>query len=182
MSTTAVPSRIKGFTLIELIISVGLFSIVAVIAASAYLNLVAIDRTTRATSDLVNNMTFVMNSIASNLRTGTAYKGCSPDGNGTCSAITFTDATGCDTTYRYLNNNISISQTGGPTCTESGQLVDSKIKVTDTKFILMGNTTAGDTYEPQVIIYISGSLSTGSTKQSTFTIQTTATQRGIDIP
>lgn len=173
----------KGFTLIELIISVGLFSVVAVIAASAYLNLVSIDRTTRATNDLVNNMTFVMNSIASNLRTGSKYICNTPDGNGNgeCSAITFTDASGCVTTYTYTGESISVSQAGAATCTDSGVLTDPKIDITDARFILMGNPSS-DVYEPQVIIFISGSLDSGPGKKSTFSVQTSATQRGIDIP
>ncbi len=186
MTMTRRSHYFKGFTLIELIVSVGLFSVVALIAATAYLHLVDIDRRTRTQSDLVNNMTFVMNSMVSNIRTGSGYH-CVTSSETSCTTFGFTDSSGCATTYTYSNSGISEAQSGsdsqGNACTNTGELTDPALVITGMNFITTGvNNSPGDYVQPQVIIYLSGSMTAGSGVTSTFNVQTTAVQRGIDLP
>lgn len=184
----------RGFTLVELIISIGLFAIVTTITAAAYLNLINLDRRTRSADDLINNMTFVINSMASSIRTGTNYlcvdKG-DANGNGLgCSQFQFTDSNGCVTKYSIsqspsthttvVNETQTAQSQGNTACTNTGPLTDPRINITSLSFNVTG--VGDDSFEPQVVFSVEGTLPIGSTGQlSSFTLQTTASERGIDI-
>ena len=65
----------RGFTLLEMMVSVAVFSVVMVIVAAAYLNLLSLDREARATSDAADSLSFVVDTIsARTIRTGTTYQ------------------------------------------------------------------------------------------------------------
>lgn len=66
-------SRSGGFTLIEMIVAMGLFAIVMFIATGALLTLIAINRKAQAQQVVINNVNFVMESITRNARVGTDY-------------------------------------------------------------------------------------------------------------
>ena len=59
----------KGFTLIEMIMSVAVFTVVALIAAGALLAIADANRKAQAFKSVVNNLNFALESVARNLRT-----------------------------------------------------------------------------------------------------------------
>lgn len=173
---------IKGFTLIEMLISVALFSIVATIVAAAYLNLVNLDRRTRTTNDLVNNMNFVLDTMERSIRTGSNFS-CG-SGNGTCQSFTFTDQDGCITTFALTNAQITEAVSGGASGCQSSaaqSLNDPRISISNLRFIVTGVGTSNN-LEPQVLMLVSGSLRPAPNQAPvTFSVETAATERGIDI-
>ncbi|HEY0011192.1 MAG TPA: type II secretion system protein [Candidatus Paceibacterota bacterium] len=181
----------RGYTLIELIVSVAIFSIVMLVAGAAFLALINLDRQARATNDVVTNLSYVVDSMARSIRTGTAYR-CS--GTGDCwsstsagTQLTFTDASGRSVTYRRIVAGAKgsvqecITGTDGTTCMA---LTDPRINVERLDFYVRGTATkrAGDATQPTVVFTLRGSVAPDARSAPvTFVIESGATQRLIDL-
>ncbi len=63
----------RGFTLIEIIVSLGIFSVVAVIAVGALVRITSANRQAQAIQSGVNNISFVLDSISREMRVGTGF-------------------------------------------------------------------------------------------------------------
>lgn len=71
----------KGFTLIEALVSLGLFSIVVVSATGVILSVISSNKKNQAISSVVNNLNYSIDSMVRDIKTGYAYK-CSFTGAG----------------------------------------------------------------------------------------------------
>jgi prepilin-type N-terminal cleavage/methylation domain-containing protein len=178
----------RGFTLIEMLISVALFAIVMVSVSAAYLNLVNLDKQARATNDVVSNLSFALDSISRGIRTGSRFQ-CGGPGGGNCplntpsSEFTFYTSDGVETTYLLNTSTHQIGQCTGSVCNPSiaTYFTDPRITVSTLSFYVTGVGT-GDNLQPQVVFTIRGTIPSALKGNTTpFTIQTTATERGIDI-
>ncbi len=65
--------RQAGFTLIEMIVSLALFSIVVVVSVGALLMLVGTNNQLQGEQSVMTNLSFALDSMTRELRTGTAY-------------------------------------------------------------------------------------------------------------
>lgn len=173
---------VRGYSLAELIVSVGIFSMVMLIVSSVYLALISYDRQARATNELASNLSFSLESMVRNIRTGTSYT-CS--GN-PCTSLTFTNSDGIAVHYRR-NSNGTIGQCTGSaanSCSDSTSipLTDARINVDVLSFYVSGVPGHPDTsYQPQVTVVTRGTMATDSGKSLSFNVQMTATQRLLDI-
>lgn len=187
-----------GFTLVELIVSVGLFALVMLIATGAYFSLIALDRRARATNQVVSNLSFAMDTMMRGIRTGTNFKCINnqdPDtqnansSNGSCDSFSYSD-TALNTTVSYIlktsNNTIGRCEGIAPgLCdnTNASSLTDSSITIQKISFYVRGvgtSTPAVSQQQPHVTFVLRGTMSAGPNKTVTFTIQQGATQRLID--
>lgn len=173
-------SQVRGYTLLEMIVSVGIFSIVMLIVTGAYLTLISLDRKARATNQLVSNLSFAIESMTRSIRTGSTYS-CNGAGNGTCSRFSFVDSQGRTVTY-LLKSDGSIGQCTSGTCVDATAiaLTDPKITLSALTFYVRGVGTS-DTIEPQVTISLRGTLESDPGKTTDFAIQSSATQRFLEI-
>ena len=178
----------RGYTLVELIVSVAIFSVVMLVATAAFLTMISLDRQARATNDVVTNLSYVTDTMARALRTGEAY---SCGGVGDCStprsSITFTDSESRSVTYsRVTNPNNSsygsIQQCIGSTCMV---VTDPRVNVELLSFYVAGSVakqTNGDTRQPTVIFTVEGSVKPDARSNPIeFVIESGATQRIIDL-
>lgn len=195
MTSNSIFKKQKGFTLIELVVSVGLFSIIMLIVTSAYLTLVDLDRKARATSDVMTNLSFVVESMAREIRTGTGYQ-CGTNVSGTifgtnCTsggyAFRYTDSRSWIITYRLVtdaNNKgqimVDINKSGVIT---TSALTDSRVDINKMDFYVRGvGKTGADTYlSPQASFVIQGSVELETGKVEEFSMQTSATQRYLEL-
>ena len=170
----------RGYTLLELIVSIGLFSIVMLVVTSAYLALISMDREARATNELVANLSFATESMMRNIRTGTAYS-CG-SGNGSCTQFSFLDSQGQSMTYRLKSNNTIGQCSGGSTCVDASAipLTDTRITIQALTFYVRGVGTS-DVQQPQVTVTIKGTMATDAGKTTSFNIESSATQRLIEL-
>ncbi len=174
-----------GYTLVEMVIAVALFTAVMVIAASAYLSLIALNRHSRATSDIVANLSFAVESMARSIRTGNNYScaggtNCWPNGG---SSFSFTNDQGQKVFYLLKSNGQIGECLGASTCSDSAStpLTDPRVTVTDMTFFTQG-VGASDTLQPTTIISVTGSIVPNpGVAPIPFTIQTGATQRLLDL-
>src|SRR4051812_11444285 len=63
----------RGFTLIEMLVSITLFSVVMVMALGALLSLSVADRRAEALKSSIDNLTFALDSMSRAIRTGNTY-------------------------------------------------------------------------------------------------------------
>lgn len=198
MSTS--PS-LRGYTLLELIVSLGIFSMVMLVVMGAYVTLISLDRQARANNQLAASLSFAVESMARSLRTGSEYACNANASNPNCPAsgqsISFClDGHTCrdgdsDVQYRVtyrLKSDGSIGQCNGTLCTDATtvSLTDPRIEIEDLKFYVRGvdsdnNPLTNDNIQPNITFTISGTMRTEGNEEARFSIQTGATQRLIEL-
>ena len=170
----------QGFTLVEMVVSLGLFTIIMFIATSAFLNIVNTDRKARSVRIAADNLNIALEDMSRRIKTGSSYY-CGAGGEALLSAnnctsgvntiLFFTNQDGIRTKYELSGN--SILRDGTP-------ITSSEITISSLKFIVSGSAVGtADNEQPMVVIAIDGSLGSGATA-SGFKIQTTVTQRAYD--
>ena len=187
----------RGYSLLELIVSLGIFSVVMLVVTGAYLTLISLDRQARANNQLAATLSFATESMARSMRTGSEYACNGNTGSPNCSnggsSITFClEGEKCRqgggsqylVTY-FLKSDGSIGQCTGSLCTSetAASLTDPRITVDALRFYVRGVGTTGSeaSTQPQVIFVVSGTMKTDSGEETSFSIQTAATQRLIEI-
>ena len=173
---------VRAFTLIELMVSIALFSIVMVTVAAAYLNMLSLDREVRATNDVSNNLNFVIDTMSRAIRTGGTYS-CNGGTNCSTPASTFSFIDDQNNPIQYSLSASAphqILECSGSGCTATA-ITDPRINITKLAFYVsgVGNT---DTYEPFVTYVVSGTIQVDTTHAPVnFSIESSAVQRKIDI-
>lgn len=176
----------RGYTLIELLVSISIFAIVMLAATAAYLSFISYNRQAQTTATVINSLFFAIDGMARDVRSGTGYGcagGCSSSG---APQLSFTDANGCSVAYGVVNGSIakSVSGSGCVTATNA-PVTDSSVTVSSLLFYVRG-ATAHDTVQPMATIVISGSACVPNTDCTSngkipFQIETGATQRLPDL-
>jgi prepilin-type N-terminal cleavage/methylation domain-containing protein len=194
------PNSNKGFTLVEMIVAVGLFVVVMFIATGALLSVVNLNKKAQAQQSAINNLNNVMENIARSIRTGSTYH-CGTSGTITvaqdCSSGDSYLAYESDGTdgpadplndadqriFRLNSGVIEKSKDSGGTWMP---ITDDNIVIEDLTFVVTGTVTKsnGNSSQPQVKINISGyafvSENSGSPRRVNFSLQTMASQRMLD--
>lgn len=181
---------LTGYTLVELIVAVGLFALVMMLASGAYLMMIGISRQTQSIATGIDNLAFALETMTRTIRTGTDYS-CNNNTGSSCPG----DCTGGGTTFSVKNVNrdtINYALSGeaitqGLNNNTPVPLTDPSavggVKVTSLLFYVYGTCKAPIDYsQPHATIIVSGTVSSGSGgKTEAFTIETGATMRGTDI-
>ena len=64
---------VSGYTLVELIVAVGLFALVMLLAAGAYLMMIGVNRQAQGIATGIDNLSFALETMTRSIRTGTNY-------------------------------------------------------------------------------------------------------------
>lgn len=158
----------KGFTLLEMIIAVGIFTIVVTIAMSGLLNLSDVNKDSINFSNLSDNIRFTLEMMAKEIRTGTDY---SLSGN----VLTFKNAFGNTIVYKSENSRIKRSSDGGVNFLA---MTASGIKIEELKFVVSG-ALSGDRLQPKILIRIKASV-LFKNKKTEINLQTLVSSRNLD--
>lgn len=175
----------KGFTLIEVIVSMGIFAIAALLATSSLLSLTDAQKRSLSLQTTYDNVRFAIETMAKDIRMGSLYTcGSDPANPPTIGAvgvdcisggpvITYRNSSNDDISYRILNGHIDKYINGVPV----GVLTSADANIDTLDFYVVG---AADptTFQPRVVIVIKGTAGTGRA-QSSFNLQTTVSQRKI---
>lgn len=182
----------RGFSLVEMMVSVSLFAIIMLVAVGALLSLVDANRKARTLESVMNNLNISLDSMVRSARMGTHYN-C--NGSGIPNPATGADcATGDDlfsfapygsdaaqqnerAVYFIQNGRIYRSLNGG---SDSIPITAPEISVEELTFYVIG-TLPGDITQPKVVVVVKGSAGNDEKTRTTFYIQATAVQRALDI-
>ncbi len=188
----------SGFTLVEMLVAIGIFLSVMVVAVGSLISIIDANRRSQAIKNVVDNVTFAIENISRDMRNGTDYKCLVSSGgidNGNCenggTEISYTPSGGVGSIhYRYVptdsvvvgEGNIQkcIDNGGGCLNWQSMTAPTSIVNITNMTFYVLGVGITGGTptsLQPRVIITAVGLISDKYGKQTNFNLQTTASQR-----
>ena len=156
--------RSNGFTMIELLVSTGLFVVLISIASGSFIQALRTQRIVTNLSISMNDASFVIEQIAREIRVGFNF---STTNNG--KNIKFNDPSGKLVEYRFVNEGIERCEGGCKIITSPD------VRIDNLKFILKGNAS-GDGLPPRVTILIS----VIGDKEIKIHLQTTISSRILD--
>ena len=182
---------IRGFTLIEMLVSVAVFSMVMLVGTSALLTLVSQNQRAQSLNSVITDLNFTLESMARTIRTGYQY-GCNfsagsdcPSGSNRFQMVTLID----DDEYRVLYRFREVGERGfierrliplgSGTAQNWTEITSTNVDIEEFDFFVFGANNS-DQFQPRVMIALSGTADSGE-ETSEFAIQTTVTQRLIDL-
>lgn len=205
-SSSKLPTPGSGFTLIEVMIAVGLFTVVMVVGIGAVLNVNTTYKKTQKMRTLIDNMGFIMEDMTRTIRTGSSYIGGHPQvdsSNGTIiGTVTSTTPTDFGSTQSFasaisLTSTIDdsvvyaiasvFSNTNGPygtifKSTDGGHTYmalspkEVEIDMTKSGFVVVGADQNDLNNQPRVTIHLEGKIEYRD-DVTPFTLQTTVVSR-----
>lgn len=188
----------KGFSLVEMLVAIAVFMSIMTIAISSLISIISANKKSQAIKSTVDNVTFALENISRDMRTGTDYhcfvsesegfsKACSPDG---ASAIGYVRGNGQGVIYQYYNNeNLDkpalikrYCEADLTDCEPEISLIsrDSGINIQNMKFYIIGSDKEFDLLDrtqPRVVITASGLISSRGSEDTSFNLQTNISQR-----
>ncbi len=186
----------KGFTLVEMIVAVALFSVVMLISVGALLALVGANRKAQALQSVMNNLNIALDGMVRAVRMGSMYhcgggpvktpQNCEGD-----TLLAFKPF--CQGSCEPANRFVYVFDTDNSYCGQ-GRLcksVDSgtnyyamtspEIIINSMRFYVIG-ADSRDLIQPKVVIEVKGTAGAKTIKTTTtFSIQATAVQRDLDL-
>lgn len=167
----------RGFTLIEMIVSIFIFSIVMVIATGSLVTILGANRKAQAVKSVMNNLNFALDSMTRSIRTGTGYDcgvpNCASEGS---TEFSFIDTDGREVTYRLNASEDRIERSvdngGFSALTSPGMTVERL------RFFADGEGE-NDNMQPRVLIVVGGEAGVERAR-TRFDLQTLVSQRILD--
>ena len=176
--------RQKGFTLIEMMVSLALFGVVVAIALGALTFLFNTNSRARSIGTVINNLNYSVDTMSRVIRFATNYH---------CGSVTpLTTPNSCSggstsfavstssnpVLFRWNGTNrIELSYDNGSMYIP---VTSPDITINYAQFYVF-NTTVGDVNQPYVLINIRGYAGNKPSVQSSFDIQTVVSQKTLDI-
>jgi len=189
----------RGFTLIEMIVSLGIFSIVVTTAVGAMLILISTNQQLQSQQNVMTNLSFALDTMTREIRTGHNYYCVNdnlltgnheelgsrvvdcPDGDRGVSFFeggnSLTRTIGSRVLYYYDRDEESLYRRLGDQPAQS--IISSGLAITDAQFYVTGTATTNDRVQPTVTIFLAAQDRNDDSK--TYYLQTTVTQRILDI-
>lgn len=176
----------KGFTLVELIVSIGLFTVVTLVAVGALLSIVGVNKKAQSFKSVMNNLNFAVESMSKSMRVGTDYH-CGSGGTislpqdcaGGSDYFAFKNSSGAQVVYRLNGTQIERSVGGGGFV---GVTAPEVIITENTglRFYVSGAAENPNNKQPKILILVQGIMSISEKATTNFSLQTTVSQREID--
>ncbi len=191
----ACPAKLQrsgGFTLVEILVAVGLFVVIATFSLGAVVSIFDANKKAQASKTVVDNLNITIENMARTIRFGTKYhcgtggsslseaKDCDDSGvDDAFFAVTFD---GNIVTYNLCSTQIKRSGTGATSCSDtSTQAITSSDTTIDyLKFYVKGNLPFDDV-QPYIKVVIKGHVGGKPSIQTNFSIETLISQRTLDL-
>jgi len=160
----------RGFTIIELLVAMGLFIVFMVIASGTFIRALRTQRAIVALIAANDNVSLSMEQMAREIRTGTSF---SLSGND----LSFVNAAGVGVTYRLnpSTNAIEKEKAGA----NFVPITATNVKVNSLNFYLSGQL-ANDGLQSRITIVLSASPNVPSVLNSNINLQTTISARTLE--
>jgi type II secretory pathway pseudopilin PulG len=165
---------VKGFTLIETLVAVTLFTFVTFIAVVALFSLQQFNNKLKVTKSVYENVYLSMDIVTSDLKQGTNFENLfyseANSAGGICQNAPGTNDNESCLSFDYLNLNTSNSSNRTGYYLDSGKIkkysdssvpssiTSDDIEITKLKFLLVGagNYSSGDAQQPMIKIIVKG--------------------------
>ena len=160
----------KGLTLIELLIAIGIFSIVAVIFLSTFVTFLKSARQISSSQQVAENVRYAADIMTREIRTGSSYNIIS------VSEIAFTNFKNESVDYKLENDIIRRSSDGGISFFD---LTAPSISVNDLK-IIGGGLDSSDNLQSKITIIINASAKDADQSSSPVILQSSVSARNFE--
>lgn len=185
----------NGFTLIEIIVAVGIFSLVMFISMGAITSVVSANRKSASLRSVMDNLNFTIEGMTRSIRFGTNYHCDNVNYTNTnqpvdcpagASSMTVLDSSGNLISYSIVNGQIMKSVNNGSASSLNSpdtNIQSMSFRVFNSCPYTIGSSgcSVSDLAQPKVIIVIKGTVTSGPSVSSTFILQTTVSQRNFDF-
>ena len=176
-----------GFTLIEIMVAVSIFSLIMVISMGSILSVFDANKKSQTLRTVMDNMNFTLEGMTRTIRFGRNYH-CGSGGDTTqpydcpsgANSITLQAVNGSQIRYRLNGGRIGRTINNG---TEYF-VTSPDITIQSLAFRVFGSllyNNGSDLLQPQVIITVKGFAGTKPSTQSSFSLETTVSQRRFDV-
>jgi len=175
----------KGFTLIEMMVSVSIFAIVLVVALGSILTILDSNRKARTLTEVMNNLNFSLETITRSVKTGVEPRiiGSTLE----VVAIILAEDGFQRQTISYRKNNTDSGRGFIERSVNNGlwhPITSDLVHIESFIVTLHGVSAAGnidDFSQPRTQVTISGEVEVSETISSAFTVQTTISQRKLNL-
>ncbi len=165
-----------GFTILELLVSVSIFTIVIFISLTSVVVIFGNNRKSDSLRKAIDNANFAFEVVTREIRFGTNFF-C--DGARSCVAgdqVSFNASDGSAVVYAVENNRLVRSIDGG----ENFPLTSDRFEILTMDFTLTGGSPL-DNEQPKVTLFMSGIAAPNTREASVFDVQTTVSSRQLDF-
>jgi prepilin-type N-terminal cleavage/methylation domain-containing protein len=182
----------SGFTLVELLVAMAVFVVLMMFTMGSVLSILDAGRKSKYITAVMTNLNFTLEVMSREIKFGTKYYCGEESGvpftltancsNG-ASAVSFVAADGVSTVYRLTGTQVEKSINGGTFVAATAPDIVVQ-KLTFFVFNSTPQSTCGgscDYAQPRVVMVISGYAGVKPSLRSTFTVQTTMSQRTLDL-
>ena len=172
----------KGFSIIELMVAMSIFMIVMVMSSGSILGVFNANQKSKTLRSVMDNLSSSMEGMTRTIRFGTVYH-CGSGDTSTpldCAVgdniMTVTQPSSTKVTYSLSSGRIIRTILG-----VDNYITSSDVVITNLLFRVSGSAVYPDLQQPQVIIVIQGYVDAKTMTKSTFSLETTVSQRVFDF-
>lgn len=185
---STMPKFVSGFTLIEIMVSISIFSVIMLISSGSIFTVFDANRKSQTLRSVMDNLNLSLESMTRTIRFGSRYHcditqggglNTTRDCAGGATSIAVLDSLGQQVVYRLDGTRISRSINGGA----YQYITSTDVTILSLNFYVLGSSlysTVGDTIQPKVIISITGRAGTKTSSRTDFRLQTAVSQRIFD--
>lgn len=182
MQLISLKNHDKGFTLLEMIVSIAIFTVVALVAVGALLKVVDANKKAQSLKTSINNLNFALDSISREMRVGSNYS-CSGSCQGQAGDWTITfesskpsDMSGFDLIFGYRFTGGTLEKAEEKT--HNGAFNYSPLISKDITFeIASTKVVTGSDIQSYAQFHFKGSAGAKEKTKTYFDLQTTVSQR-----
>ncbi|MFH1947487.1 MAG: type II secretion system protein [Candidatus Magasanikbacteria bacterium] len=160
-----------GFTLIEMIVAIAVFTVVMTVTLATYLNVSDIQRKANALRVVNDNVSFALETMTREIRTNKDYTDCG------AKCLSFTNDDSQMITYSFNSTDNSIERDIIGDSNPPLRLTSPDIKIEDLVFNIRDGVSAQE--QPMVTIFIKASAGEKIKIKNTLNVQTTITKREL---
>ncbi len=180
----------KGFTLIEIMVSLSVFIIIMTISLGSILSILGANEKSHTKKTAMDNLNFALESMARTVRFGTGFY-C-----GTTAVVAPDPAPTNDClvggsssfSVRASDNTLVVYSLSGGKIMKSvnngvaSAITSPEMTISRLTFYVANSSAFGVDYaQPRVLMVLSGTVGSKTSTQSTFNLQTMMSQRKLDI-
>ena len=180
----------SGFTLVEIMVAVSIFSIVMVVSLGSILAVLDANKKSQTLRSVMDNLNFSLESMTKDIRFGENYH-CGTGGTVTLpldcpsgdSTLNLKITDGSQVVYKLVGDGVTsgrVVKTFGGT---DYDVTSPDVVIQDLKFRVLGSSaySGGNLSQPKVIIIVKGYVGSKPTTRSSFILETTVSQRKLDF-
>lgn len=179
----------KGFTLIEIMVSLSVFIIIMTVSLGSILSILNSSEKSQTKKTAMDNLNFALESMSRTIRFGTNFY-CGTTASAPPNPPEVNDCAAGGTSFSVRDSNgalIVYSLSGGKIMKSvnngtANAVTSGEITITRLTFYVFGSSLwPADLIQPRVIMSLSGTVGTKTATRSTFNLETTVSQRKLDI-